>query len=481
MIQIADNTPEQSKAIGKPMDRVDARLKVTGKAQFSAEIPLQNLVHAVLVGSAIANGRIIRIDTKAAEQATGVLKVITPFNMVKLAPVKTFNQGGSAAEDWSPLQDKIVHYSGQHIAIVLADTLEHAEYAAALIKPEYQTQPPRAEFDKVSPVMPKGKVAGKPADVTRGNPTQGIAQAAVKIEQTYRTPIEHNNPMETHATTVVWEGDQVTVYDSTQYNFGTRQAIATAFGIPEDRVRVVCKFIGGGFGCKGAVWSHTLLAAAAAREIKRPVKLVLTREQMFTSVGHRAETEQKVVLGATKDGKLTAISHTGKSHTAEFSEFVEPFTNITHMLYATPNLQASQRLVPLNINSPAWMRAPGESPGTFALESAMDELAYALKLDPIELRLRNYADTDPDHNRPWSSKSLEGMLSFGARRNLAGHDATRSRDRCATRALSDWHGYGRQQPIRCICFPPPPKPLSVRTAPYSCNRVHRKWGRERQP
>jgi xanthine dehydrogenase YagR molybdenum-binding subunit len=272
------------------------------------------------------------------------------------------------------------------------------------------------ERERERAVAPKNKVAGKPPDTERGNLEQGLAQAEVRVEETYTTATEHHNPMEPHATTAVWEGERLTVYDATQYIFGVRKTLGDAFGVPEENVRVVCQFIGGAFGCKGTMWSHVGVAALAARYVRRPVKLVLTRQQMFTGVGHRAETEQEIILGATRDGRLTAIAHKGISDTCEeaVGEFVEPFTVATHMMYATPNLQTSQRVVRLNKGQPTYMRAPGETPGTYALESALDELAYKLNLDPIELRVLNHADIDPDHNLPWSSKSLKECYQLGA-------------------------------------------------------------------
>ncbi|MBD2084166.1 xanthine dehydrogenase family protein molybdopterin-binding subunit [Coleofasciculus sp. FACHB-542] len=402
-----------NQAVGKPINRVDGRLKVTGGARYSAEIPLENLAYAVTIGSAIARGRIKSIDTRAAEQSPGVLGILTHLNPPKLRPVPTLFGGGAAAENRLVLQEAVVHHIGQHIGVVIADTLENATHAASLVRVDYDAETPVVEMEKAQTYAPKS-VFGKPPETIRGNPTQALADAEVRIEETYRTPTEHHNPMETHATTAVWEGDRLTIYDATQYNFGVRQAMATTFGIPEENVRVVCQFIGGAFGGKGLVWPHVTLAAIAARQVRRPVKLVLTREQMFTTVGHRAETEQQVALGATRDGRLTAIAHRGISHTSTFEEFLEPYTVGTHMMYATPNLQAKQSLVRLNKGTPTFMRAPGESPGMFALESAMDELAYALKLDPIELRLRNHADTDPSNNLPWSSKSLKECYQLGA-------------------------------------------------------------------
>jgi len=404
---------------GKPLDRVDGRLKVTGAAHYSAEIPMQNIAYAALIGSTIARGSIKSIDTSVAEKSPGVLAILTHLNAPKFVKLSTFATGGAGAENRIPLTDGTIYHSGQYIGVVIADTFEQATHAAHLVRVSYEEKPPITDIEsqRERAILPKGKVGfTKEADTMRGDIEQGLAQAEVRIEQTYITPTEHHNPMEPHATTAVWEGDKLTVYDATQYTFGVRTSLADGFGIPEENVRVVCNFIGGAFGCKGTMWSHVPLAALAARSVQRPVKLVLTRQQMFTGVGHRAETEQKITLGATKDGRLTALAHKGISHTCEeaLGEFVEPFTVATHMLYACPNLQTSQRIVRLNKGQPTFMRAPGETPGTYALEAALDELAYAVKLDPIELRLRNHADIDPDNNRPWSSKSLKECYQLGA-------------------------------------------------------------------
>ena len=402
-----------TQAVGKPLNRVDGKLKVTGGAHYTADFPLKNLAYAVCLSSTVARGRIQSIDTKAAEKLPGVLGIITHENAPKLQPVELLAKGGQAAEKRQPLQDPVVHHSGQHIGVVIANTLELATYAASLVSVTYESQTPIVNFARAEAFEPEA-VFGKPPKFIRGNPETGLAEADVRVEETYTTPTENHNPIEPAATTAVWEGEKLTVYDSTQYIFGSRAALSISLSIPEENVRVVCHFIGGAFGCKGSAWPHLVLSAIAAREVGRPVKLVLTRQQMFDVLGHRAETAQNVKLGATSDGKLTAIIHDGISHTSMFDEFVEPFTIATHMLYACPNLQASQRLVRLNKGTPTYMRAPGETPGTYALESALDELAYALKLDPLELRLRNHADIDPDKNLPWSSKSLKECYQLGA-------------------------------------------------------------------
>lgn len=404
---------------GKPLDRVDGRLKVTGAAQYSAEYPQENLAYAVLIGSDIASGTVSHIDISIAEKSPGVNTILTHLNATKFTKLPTFATGGAAAENRLPLQDGTIYHSGQYVGVVVADTFEQATYAASLVRVSYEQKAPVTDFEsqRQQATVPKGKIGfTKDADTMRGNIEQGLAEAEVQIEATYTTPTEHHNPMEPHATTAIWEGDKLTVYDSTQYTFGVRKSLADGFGIPEENVRVICKFIGGAFGCKGNMWSHVPLAALAARAVQRPVKLVITRAQMFTSVGHRAQTEQTITLGATKDGRLTALAHKGISHTCQeaLGDFIEPFTVATHMLYACPNLQTSQRIIRLNTGKPTFMRAPGETPGMYALECGLDELAYQLKIDPIELRLRNHANTDPDTSLPWSSKSLKECYRLGA-------------------------------------------------------------------
>lgn len=403
---------------GKPLDRVDGRQKVTGTAQYSAEYPQKDLAYAVLIGSKIASGSIKSFDLSAAEKAPGVLAILTHVNAPKLKKMLDATAGGAVAETRIPLSDGNIYHAGQYIGVVVADTFERATYAAELVRVDYAQQPPLTEMELLrdQAVIPKGQVGRRPADTLRGNFEQGLVEGKVRVEEIYTTPTENHNPMEPHATTAIWSGDRLTVYDSAQNLFGTRSSLASAFGIPEANVRVICAFIGGAFGCKGRMWSHVPLAALAARYVRRPVKLVLTRPEMFTGTGHRAQTEQRVILAAAADGKLTALAHTGISTTCQeaVGEFVEAFTEPTHALYACPNLQISQRVVRLNKGQPTFTRGPGEASGTYALESAFDELAYKLKLDPIELRLRNHADSDPDTKLPWSSKSLKECYQLGA-------------------------------------------------------------------
>ncbi|MDB5408273.1 MAG: aldehyde oxidase and xanthine dehydrogenase, molybdopterin binding [Rhodospirillales bacterium] len=401
--------------IGAPLNRIDARLKVTGAARYSAEMPVKNVAHAVLIQSTIANGRIADIDTAAAEQSPGVLLVMTHRNAPKLGgKQKSVQQPG---EDYPLLQDDAIHYNGQHIGVLVAETFEAATHAARLVTVRY---------DEDKSVVRLGQVLDKLAvpqhfrggarlpDSSRGNPDQEFVAAPVKIDQTYQTPIEHHNPLEPHAVIAVWTGDELVVFHSSQSVAGSHKTIAGHLGISDDKVRTVSHFIGGGFGSKGSTWPHVTIAAMAARIVNRPVKLVLTRRQMYTSNGFRPQTRQHLRLGADRDGRLIALRHDSLSHTASFGEWVEPCGLSTEIMYSCPNLGVSHRVAPTDTGIPTFMRAPGEASGMFALESAMDELAEALAIDPLELRLRNYAEQDEHEKLPWSSKSLKQCYERGA-------------------------------------------------------------------
>ena len=406
-------------SVGQPMDRVDGRLKVTGGARYSAEMPVAGMHYAVMVQSTVASGRITRMDVGEAEKLPGVVRVLTHLNTPKLNPRV---QGGRAL---TLLQDDKVRYNGQPIALVIADTLEHATDAAHRVRATYDATAPVTDMREKNrgAYVPSGGFA--PPDSAKGDVKAGLARADVHVEQTYATPIENHNPMEPHATIATWEGDKLTVYDATQYVIGDRDTVARTLGISPDNVRLVSYFIGGGFGCKGSVWSHVPLAAMAAREVGKPVKLVLTRRQMYGPVGARPQTEQHITLGAKRDGTLTAVRHESVSHTSRFEDFLEPAAMQTRMLYVSPNIETTHRLVKLDVGTPTYQRAPGESTGTFALESAMDELAIALNMDPVALRLKNYAETDPESGKPWSSKSLrECYRAAGERFGWSRRNAT---------------------------------------------------------
>ena len=411
---------------GQGLDRVAGRLKVTGQARYAAEIPMATagdlaavtaqVAHAVIVGSTAGAGRITAMETAAAERAPGVLAVITHLNAPRLPGGQ--KGGGDNGRVLQLLQDDEIRYNDQPIALVVADTLENARRGAMLVKARVTERKPAIELERelASAYKPE-KTARGPADSARGDFDRAFADAPVRVDATYGTPIEHHNPMEMHATIAVWQpDDRLTLYDSTQGIFGLRKKMADVFGIPPDHIRVIAHYIGGGFGCKGSAWSHVPLAAMAARSLRRPVKLVVTRQQMFSLVGHRPPTIQRVSLGADRHGRLVAMRHQVMSQTSRFDEFVEPAAGQTRMLYACPNVATSHRLVRLDVPTPTFTRAPGESSGTYALEAAMDELSYAARIDPLQLRLLNHADSDPDSGKPWSSKSLRACYTQGAAR-----------------------------------------------------------------
>lgn len=400
--------------IGAPLPRVDGRLKVTGGAKYAAEFKLPDLAYAVLVQSTIARGRAVGFDTGAAEAAPGVLLVMTPRNAPRLARAK---EGVPDGADFPLLQDDRVLYNGQHIALVVAESFEEATHAAQLVRVRYADEQPSLAFDRAPErlAMPKKFRNGmRPADSRRGDPDGALASAEVRVDEIYSTPTEHHNPMEPHATIALWQGEELTLFNAVQGVSAARNTVAKLLGVAPEKVRVITPFVGGGFGCKGNPWPHMTLAAMAAREVRRPVKLVLTRRQMFTSNGYRPATSQRVALGATRDGRLTAIRHDGVTQSSLAGEFAEPVGLASEMLYSCPNVGVTHRLVDMNTGVPTYMRAPGEASGVYALECAMDELAAKLAVDPIELRLRNYAQSDEHEGRPWSSKSLDECYRGGA-------------------------------------------------------------------
>jgi xanthine dehydrogenase YagR molybdenum-binding subunit len=406
-------------SVGEPLSRLDGPAKVTGSARFSADVGMEGLAHAVVVGSTIARGAITSIDTAAAEATPGVLAVLTPANAPQLP------QGGDAAfnppmgRKLTLLQDKEVRYNGQPVAVVVAETLEQAAHAASALRIEYRAETPVIDMTAAldSAFAYEEKIFGViPPATRRGDVDVGLEQADLRIDAGYTTPVETHNPMEPHATVAAWDGEQLTLYDATQYVYGVRRFVATTLGIDEHAVRVVSDYVGGAFGCKGSAWSHVVLAALAARSTGRPVKLVLTRRQMFGPVGARPHTIQRLSLGARRDGTLTAIRHASTSSTSFLEDWLETSGLVTRMLYAAPNVETRHEIVRLNVGTPTFNRAPGEATGSFALESAMDELAAELDMDPITLRLRNYADTDPENGLPWSSKSLRQCYEAGAAR-----------------------------------------------------------------
>jgi xanthine dehydrogenase YagR molybdenum-binding subunit len=404
--------------------RYDGVAKVTGKAkyagEFTAPFPKEELVYARMVQSSIPCGTLVSIDRAAAERAPGVLAVLTPFNAPKL---NTGKPAPPARRNLSVLEDTEVHYNGQPIALIVATTLEQARYAETLLKIKYRAKPAKlelpAELAKQNRLgearWPKNPGKETPSN-RRGDVDAGFAKAAVTIDETYLTPIQVHNAMEPHATIAWWEGEKLNLYDSTQYISGVKQSIARALNIPLDDVRVQCPYTGGGFGSKGSMWSHVPLAATAAKLVGKPVKLVLGRTQMFGPVGYRPTTLNRIKLGATADGKLTAIEQDVVMNASTMEDFVEHAGNPAKQLYASENNLVSEKMIDTNLGVATFMRAPGEAPGTAVLEIAMDELAEKLKMDPLQLRLVNYAENDPSKDKPWSSKHLRDAYTQAAER-----------------------------------------------------------------
>ena len=406
--------------IGKEMSRVDGVAKVTGKAKYAAEFAVPNLAYGFIVNGSIAKGTIASINTQEAERASGVIRVFTHLNMPKYVGPKPPTEqapprGAQPEEDKSfrALQSDRIYFNAQPVALVVAETYEQARFAARLVKVTYNAEPHATDTEAVRD-RAREPQRRQPAAPPRGNPEEAMRNARVKIEAEYRIPIEHHNPMEPHAAIAFWEGDKLTIFDKTQGVYTVRTHLASSFGIPEENVSVVSPFVGGAFGSSLRPNYYPALTAMAARELKRPVKTVYTRTQMYTGHGYRPYTIQKVALGAEQDGKLAAMIHEAVHNTSAFEEHNDGTAGIAREVYACPNVIASTKITNTDLNTPTWMRAPGNVSGMFALECALDELAYKLNIDPLELRLINYADTDPDTGKPWSSKALRECYRLGA-------------------------------------------------------------------
>jgi xanthine dehydrogenase YagR molybdenum-binding subunit len=403
--------------VGKAIDRVDARQKVMGRAAYSSDVAVANLVHAVIVGASIAKGRIKSIDVDAAKRVPGVIAVLTKDNAPKLPGMQT---KPVTLQDrvLQFLQDDEVRYDGEPIAVVVADTLEQAHQAAGLVTATYDVQAASISIEaEIGNAYTPAETSRGATASKHGDFDAAYAKASVKIDQTYTMAPQNHNPMEPHATIAVWHGDdRLTLYDATQGGFIVRDKIASLFGLPKENVRVISHFLGGGFGCKGSPWSHVPLCAMAAKVTRRPVKLVITRHQMFHFVGHRPRMIQRVTLGAKPNGKLVAMRHELVAWTSRFDEFVEPAATWARPVYACDDVTTTHRVVRLDVPTPTFMRAPGAASGSFAFETAMDELAYVSKMDPLELRLVNYAEKDFDSGRPYSSKELRACYKQAAER-----------------------------------------------------------------
>ena len=403
--------------IGKEMSRVDGVAKVTGRAKYAAEFHAPNLAYGFIVLGSVAKGTIKEMDTREAEAAPGVVRVLTHLNAPKLGPKANTEYApprNSREQDKSflALQSDRIYFNMQPVALVVAETYEQARYAARLVKVTYNAE---KHVTDTEAVRGQARHHGQgPPPKPRGNPEEAMKSAQVKVEAEYRIPVEHHNPMEPHAAVAVWEGDRLTVFDKSQEVYNVRKHLASSFGVPEENVQVISPYVGGAFGSSLRPNYYPSLTAMAARELKRPVKVVYTRTQMFTGHGYRPHTIQKIALGAERSGKLTAMIHHAVHNTSTFEEFNDSTTGFTRQVYACPNLLAPTMIVATDLPTPTWMRAPGAVSGMFALECAMDELAYALKIDPLELRLINYAERDPESGKPFSSKALRECYRLGA-------------------------------------------------------------------
>jgi xanthine dehydrogenase YagR molybdenum-binding subunit len=404
-----------SRRIGRPLPRPDGPAKLTGAARYSADRDdierRSDLLHATLVTATVPGGRIAELDVAPAQAAPGVVAVLTAADMPKLAA-----SGPPMATTMLPMQDDVVRYEGQPIALVAAASRQQAEHAARLVRVRYDDVAAPVAFDDAPVVTPAGAYIMGPPDVDKGDVEAGLAAADAVVRATYRTADRHHNPIEPSSTLAWWDGTELTVQDSVQGIFALRAVLAEAFGIPADTVHVSCPFVGGGFGCKGYVHPHQLLAVAAAGQLGRPVRVTLTRAQMFTGCGHQPATRQEVTLGATSTGELTALAHHSVNAAAMADDYVEYTTAGTRWMYATPALRVRTRIERLTRPQPQPMRAPHEGPGMFAVESAMDELAHELGIDPVQLRLRNEPTVDPLTGEPFSSRPLRRCLTEAAAR-----------------------------------------------------------------
>jgi xanthine dehydrogenase YagR molybdenum-binding subunit len=412
-------------ALGKETLRKDGIRKVTGTAAYTSDFRLPGMAYASLVPSTVPAGRLTGFDLSSVRSMPGVLAIVTHLNAPRLKPPGSMATGGEFAEKFFPLQEPDIFFWGQYVAVVVADSLERAEEAAAQMRVQYEAAAFEVDMERnaVETFTPD-KAMSQKLQIERGGFADALSQAEVTVSETYRTPFYNHNPMEPHATLAEWTDDLLTIHEPTQWVMGLRSVVANSFGLKPEKVRVISPFVGGGFGSKGFSWPHTLAAAMASREARRPVMLVLSRAQLFTSVGHRGPTRQDVSLGARRDGRLTAVRHATLTQTSIKSDYLETCGLASAVLYNCPNVSIGHRAARLNTGTPCPTRAPGEATGTFAIECAMDELAEKLGMDPIALRVLNHADADPEKKKPWSSKHLlecyeRGSKLFGWERRKA--------------------------------------------------------------
>ncbi|MDT0676604.1 xanthine dehydrogenase family protein molybdopterin-binding subunit [Autumnicola musiva] len=402
----------KASGVGEAINRIDGRLKVTGMAKYASEFPVENKLYAQGINSTIAKGEIISVDTAEAEKLDGVLAVITYKNAEKLNTFDEEMPQLSTTTIAPVLQSPKVNYYGEFVGVVVAETFEQAQYAARLVKFEYkQDSNPAIDFDES---RSKAYKPNENSDYFRGDMAAGMAEADETLDAIYNTPIEHHHPMELHAIIASWENGKVTAYASQQMVEHSTIAISDTFQIPKKDVRVIAAYVGGGFGSKLNTERHAIMAVMASKMLGRPVQFTVTRHQMFTNTGMRQFNEQRMQIGAKSDGTLTAMSHETLSHTSTYQEYQEPCGMMTKMLYDVPNSEIKYRLIPMNFQTPFAMRAPGEATGSFALESAMDEMAWKLKMDPVEFRIKNDTQIDLSENKPFSSRLLKECLRIGA-------------------------------------------------------------------
>jgi xanthine dehydrogenase YagR molybdenum-binding subunit len=403
--------PDAASIIGRATPRIDGPLKTTGSAEYAADFHFDRMAHAMPVTATIANGRIVKLDTSAAESMPGVVLVLHHSNIGPLFRTVPGDDNATNSEVRSVFEDETVRHFGQYVAVVVAETLEQATDAAAAVKMEYEAQTPDVRMDLADYNGPR-KSASK-----RGDSDAAFASAPVKIDAIYGTPVETHNPIELHASVAVWDGDHVTLYETSQGVVNHRAVMAQVLGLPVENVRIITRFLGSGFGGKLFPWPHAAMAAVAARKLGRPVKLSVTRRMMFSNVGYRPRTQQHVKLGATKEGKLLALRHDYLNNTSMLDDFDEGCGEASSSLYSVANLEVTGAQPRRNMGAPMWMRGPGAVPGLYALESAMNELADELKMDPLQLRLVNDTDKDEGSNNiPFSSRHLRECFESGAKK-----------------------------------------------------------------
>jgi xanthine dehydrogenase YagR molybdenum-binding subunit len=406
------NPIKESKVIGVATPRIDGPLKVSGSAMYASDHHFKDMVYAWPVCATIASGTLAGLDTAAAEKMPGVIAVYHRQNIGKLyrtPPAAGFTM--IIDERRPPLEDDTVRYYGQYVAVVVAQTMEQARAAAESVKATYNKQAHNTSGKLLASELSTPKPDEKSK---RGDTAAALKDAKIKVDQVYTMPVETHNPIELHASVAVYDGDKFTLYETSQAVVNHRDVMAAMLGVPPEKVQVITRFLGSGFGGKLWPWPHGLLAAACARNLKRPVKLVVSRQMMFQSVGHRPAIDQRIQLAASPDGKLTAVQQDYVNHTSILDDYDEGCGEITPFLYSTANLLVTGGLARRNIGNPTAMRGPGAVPGLYALESAMDELAIALKMDPVELRLKNEPAIDESLGIPFSSRHLKECLTVGA-------------------------------------------------------------------